>query len=51
LSMGLTCSAVILTTSTPKNVGDTKMRRAHLHAPAGPCREPSWIENIGFRAE
>jgi hypothetical protein len=33
--MGLTCSAVILTTITLRNVGDMKMRRAHLHAPAG----------------
>jgi hypothetical protein len=28
--MGLTCSAVILTTITLRNVGDMKMRRAHL---------------------
>jgi hypothetical protein len=37
LSMSLTCSAVILTTNTLRNVGDMKIRRVYLHAPGHRC--------------
>src|SRR5262249_49620969 len=37
LEHGPSCLAVILTTSTLTNVGDMKMRRAHLHAPGHRC--------------